>query len=62
MPGIDLLVGVDVGTTSSKAVVFDTDGRALSFGRADTPWVHIDGHGDTPPGTELDAQDRKTHV
>ena len=55
MPGSDLLVGLDVGTTGSKAVAFDIAGRAVSSGRADTPWVHIAGDGDTPPGTELDA-------
>jgi sugar (pentulose or hexulose) kinase len=44
-----LLVGVDVGTTSSKAVVFTTDGRPVAQGRAHTPWVL------TPHGAELDA-------
>jgi sugar (pentulose or hexulose) kinase len=44
-----LLVGLDVGTTSSKAVVFDTDGIALSEGSAPTPWEN------TPDGVELDA-------
>jgi sugar (pentulose or hexulose) kinase len=39
-----LLVGLDVGTTSSKAVVFDVDGRARSEGTATTPWsVTADG-------------------
>src|SRR5918993_6123757 len=44
-----LLVGVDVGTSSSKAVVFTTDGRQVAQGRAVTPWVL------TPHGAELDA-------
>jgi sugar (pentulose or hexulose) kinase len=33
-----VLVGLDVGTTGSKAVVFTADGRPLSQGRSDTPW------------------------
>jgi sugar (pentulose or hexulose) kinase len=44
-----LLVGLDVGTTSSKAVVFDADGVARSECSASTPWVN------TPDGVELDA-------
>ena len=44
-----LLVGLDVGTTSSKAVVFDLDGVAHSEASAPTPW-HT-----TPDGVELDA-------
>lgn len=56
MPTSDLLVGLDVGTTSSKAVVFDTDGQALCSGRADTPWIQVHRDGDTPPGTEMDAR------
>lgn len=44
-----LLVGLDVGTTSSKAVVVDLDGQELSHGRAPTPWTS------TADGTETDA-------
>jgi sugar (pentulose or hexulose) kinase len=44
-----LLVGLDVGTTSSKAVVFDVDGTARSEGSASTPWQT------SPHGVELDA-------
>lgn len=40
-----LLVGLDVGTTSSKAVVFDVAGAIQAVGRAPTPWQ----------GSELDA-------
>ncbi len=52
--GRDLLVGLDVGTTSSKAVVFGTDGGPLATGRAATAWrqVALPGGG---TGTELDA-------
>ncbi len=34
-----LLLGLDIGTTSAKAVVFDEDGTAIGQGRARTPWV-----------------------
>jgi sugar (pentulose or hexulose) kinase len=44
-----LLVGLDVGTTTSKAVVFTTEGRPVSEGKAVTPWVV------TPHGAQLDA-------
>jgi sugar (pentulose or hexulose) kinase len=46
---MSLLVGLDVGTTSSKAVVLDLDGQELSHGRAPTPWKS------TADGTETDA-------
>lgn len=42
--------GLDVGTTSSKAVVYGTDGTVLGSGRAATNW-------DTGPhGTQIDAE------
>ncbi len=44
-------VGLDVGTTTSKAVVFDETGTAVSSGRADTPWQV------TTTGAELDARE-----
>lgn len=44
-----LLMGLDVGTTSIKAVLFDDEGRALAEGRADTPWMV------TAMGVQLDA-------
>ena len=44
-----LFVGVDVGTTSSKAVVFGRDGVPAASGRAPTPWRV------TASGAELDA-------
>jgi sugar (pentulose or hexulose) kinase len=47
---MSLLVGLDVGTTSSKAVVVDLDGQELSHGRAPTPWTS------TADGTETDAR------
>ena len=33
------LVGLDVGTTSCKAVVMAPDGREVASGRAPTPWT-----------------------
>lgn len=33
------LVGLDVGTTSCKAVVLDQEGREVASGRAPTPWT-----------------------
>ncbi|WP_052295468.1 FGGY-family carbohydrate kinase [Paenarthrobacter aurescens] len=44
-----LLVGLDVGTTTVKAVVFDEHGTALAEGRADTPWSV------SPQGVQLEA-------
>ncbi|MCV7421555.1 xylulose kinase [Mycobacterium yunnanensis] len=42
--------GLDVGTTSSKAVVYDRDGRVLGSGRAPTTWET------TADGTEMSAE------
>ncbi|KQY04798.1 xylulose kinase [Mycobacterium sp. Root135] len=42
--------GLDVGTTSSKAVVYDDDGLVLGAGRAATTWES------TPDGTEINAE------
>jgi sugar (pentulose or hexulose) kinase len=41
-----LLVGLDVGTTSCKAVVMTPDGREVASGRAPTPWTttHLGTH------------------
>ena len=44
-----LFVGLDVGTTSSKAVVFTEAGGPVASGRANTPWTR------TASGAELDA-------
>ena len=58
MATAELLVGLDVGTTSSKAVVFGTDGAQLAVGRATTPWRTVEvGGGGSPSmsGTELHA-------
>ncbi|MET0457470.1 MAG: FGGY family carbohydrate kinase [Mycobacterium sp.] len=42
--------GLDVGTTSSKAVVYDADGLVLGTGRAATTWDV------GPEGTDIDAE------
>jgi sugar (pentulose or hexulose) kinase len=58
MATAELLVGLDVGTTTSKAVVFGTDGEQLAVGRAATPWrtVEVGGGGaHSMSGTELHA-------
>jgi sugar (pentulose or hexulose) kinase len=44
-----LFIGLDVGTTTSKAVVFTEDGDPVASGRANTPWTI------TTSGAELDA-------
>ena len=44
--GSALFVGLDVGTTATKAVVFTEDGEPVASGRAATPWQ---------AGVELDA-------
>ena len=43
------LVGLDVGTTSCKAVVMTPEGQELAVGRAPTPWTT------TALGTQTDA-------
>jgi sugar (pentulose or hexulose) kinase len=43
-------LGLDVGTTTSKAVVFADSGEAVASGRAPTPWRVV------PTGAELDAR------
>jgi sugar (pentulose or hexulose) kinase len=51
-----LFVGLDVGTTTSKAVVFTEAREAVATGRADTPWTF------TASGAELDANALLTAV
>lgn len=47
----ELLIGLDVGTTSSKAAVIGTDGDELSHGRAPVRWR------DVPTGAEADPDE-----
>lgn len=46
----ELLVGVDVGTTSAKAAVVAPDGRELAHGRARMPWTAV------PTGAQMSAE------
>ena len=46
-----LLVGLDVGTTTTKAVAFTDTGEPVATGSASTPWTV------TPTGAETTAQD-----
>jgi sugar (pentulose or hexulose) kinase len=58
MATAELLVGLDVGTTTSKAVVFGTDGAQLAVGRATTPWRTVKvGGSPAMSGTELHADE-----
>jgi sugar (pentulose or hexulose) kinase len=48
---VAILVGLDVGTTSAKAVVFTDQGEVVGEGRARTPWIT------TSFGVELAAEE-----
>jgi sugar (pentulose or hexulose) kinase len=52
---VPLLVGLDVGTTSSKAVVMDTGGRERSHGQAPTRWESADGRTEIQAAHLLDG-------
>ncbi len=51
MRGDELLVGVDVGTTMTKAAVVTPEGREVSWGSVATPWRLV------PTGAEMDVLD-----
>jgi sugar (pentulose or hexulose) kinase len=51
---VALLVGLDVGTSSAKAVVFTDQGEVVAEGRARTPWIT------TSYGVELAAEELLT--
>lgn len=44
----DLLVGIDLGTTSAKAAVVTLDGRELAHGGVAMPWRQV------PTGAQID--------
>jgi sugar (pentulose or hexulose) kinase len=45
---VEAVVGVDIGTTDTKALVVDTGGRELGFARRTTTWTrHPDGRSET---------------
>jgi sugar (pentulose or hexulose) kinase len=47
--GVDLLVGIDVGTTRVKATAVDRSGRVRGEGDRPTPWRHEGGRADVDP-------------
>src|SRR5437763_757871 len=51
MVSTELLLGIDLGTTSSKAAVVDLDGWELAHGRAPTRWRKVQ------TGAEADPDD-----
>jgi sugar (pentulose or hexulose) kinase len=52
---MEYLIGLDVGTTSSKAVVITGQGAEVAHGRAATPW-HASAHGmETDAGAILES-------
>ena len=51
MVSAELLLGIDVGTTSSKAAVVGPDGTELAHGRAPMRWRQV------PTGAEADPED-----
>lgn len=55
-PAQDVVLGVDVGTTETKASVVTVDGRPLGVGREPTPWtVRGDGGAEIAPQVLLDG-------
>lgn len=52
---IPMLVGLDVGTTSSKAVVFTAAGRPVAQGRSVTPWTTTVHGAEMDPTAVLDS-------
>ncbi len=50
MTARELLVGIDVGTTSAKAAVVTPEGEELALGRARMPWTVV------PTGAEMAAE------
>ena len=53
--GADILVGVDVGTTSVKAVAVSLDGRVIASASQPTPWRRDGAHADIDPRTLADV-------
>jgi sugar (pentulose or hexulose) kinase len=51
----ELLLGLDVGTTSAKAAVVTREGREVAHGRAPMPWRPVPGGAEIDPAALLDA-------
>jgi len=55
-----LLVGIDVGTTMTKAAVVGPDGREISWGKAPTPWRPVATGAEADPADLFDVAMRAT--
>jgi sugar (pentulose or hexulose) kinase len=51
--GREVVVGLDLGTTSSKALVRDLQGRQVALVEARTPWMTVDAGTETTPQAML---------
>ena len=58
----ELLVGIDVGTTMTKAVVVGADGREISWGNAPTPWKPVHSGAEADPADFLRVAMRATRT
>jgi sugar (pentulose or hexulose) kinase len=56
----ELLVGIDVGTTMTKAAVVGTEGTELAWGRCPTPWRNVATGAETDATRLLDAVNTAT--
>ncbi|NED97401.1 hypothetical protein G1H11_19060 [Phytoactinopolyspora alkaliphila] len=52
---MDVLLGLDVGTTNCKAMVMSVDGRCLGLGSVPTPWTRVATGAEAPAADLLDA-------
>jgi sugar (pentulose or hexulose) kinase len=55
MPPADLLVGLDIGTTRTKAAVVGPGGEEVSWGSVPTPWKAVPSGAEAEPADILDA-------
>lgn len=53
--GRELLAGLDVGTTSVKALLLTPEGEEVALGRAPTTWTSTESGAETPAGSILDS-------
>jgi sugar (pentulose or hexulose) kinase len=53
--GTPLLLGIDVGTSTSKAALVGVDGAELAHGQAPTPWDRVPSGAQIDPGALADA-------
>lgn len=50
---VELLIGIDLGTTVTKAAVVGLDGQELAWGKAPTPWHDVGAGAETAPADLL---------